>query len=66
MRISVLAISGNMLFSSSGIGDAAIQARHVETPGVFETLTGHSMPVTTLLFSGGLLFSGSYDTTVRT
>lgn len=30
-----------------------------------KTLTGHSGPVRTLVYSGGRMFSGSYDKTVR-
>lgn len=30
-----------------------------------KTLTGHTGPVRTLVYSGGRMFSGSYDKTVR-
>ena len=37
----------------------------IETLECIKTLSGHSGPVRTLVYSGGRMFSGSYDKTVR-
>lgn len=42
------------------------QVWDVQTLECLQTLAGHTGPVRTLVYSGGHMFSGSYDKTVRT
>ncbi len=42
-----------------------MQVWDIATMECVKTLTGHSGPVRTLVYSGGRMFSGSYDKTVR-
>ena len=41
------------------------QVWDIETLECIDTLKGHTGPVRTLVYSGGRMFSGSYDKTVR-